>query len=80
MKNIFFVVGLAVLAAVYLVTGFAVDPLFAVSGCCKSRRSYQESWTRNGLNFSACKRQNDSNDRDDVFRQSGLYWWDQRCQ
>ena len=80
MKSIFFVVGLAMLAAVYLVTGFAVDPLFAVSGCCKSRRSYQESWTSNKMNFSTCKRLNDEKDGDDVFRKSGLYWWDQKCQ
>ena len=80
MKGTVFVVGLAVLAAIYLVTGFAVDPLFAVSGCCKSRTSYRDSWTPNGMNFSTCKSINDAKDRDDVFRNSGLYWWDQKCQ
>jgi hypothetical protein len=80
MKGTVFIVGLAVLAAIYLVIGFADDPLFALSGCCKSRTSYRDSWTPNGMNFSTCKSINDAKDRDDVFRNSGLYWWDQKCQ
>jgi len=79
MKSIVFVVGLAVLAAIFLVTGFTVDPLFAVSGCCKERNSYQARWAKNGKNFAACKRLN-KKDGDDVFDESGLYWWDQKCQ
>ena len=80
MKRNVFALGLVVLAAIYFVTNFAVDPLFAVSGCCKSRSSYRDSWTPNGKSFSACKSQNDAIDKDDIFRNSGLYWWDQKCQ
>lgn len=80
MKSIVFVVGLAVLAAIFLVTSFTVDPLFAVSGCCKKRNSYQASWTKIGKNFAACKKLNTKKDGDDVFDESGLYWWDQKCQ
>lgn len=79
MKRIVFVVVLAVLVAIFLVTGFTGDPLLAVSGCCKARKSYKGSWAKNGKNFAACKRLN-KNDGDDVFEKSGLYWWDQKCQ
>jgi hypothetical protein len=78
MKNTIFVVGLAVLVAIFFVVGFTSNPLFAVSGCCKERKSYKGGWSKNGKSFAACKKLNNK-DRDDVFDESGLYWWDQKC-
>jgi hypothetical protein len=80
MRRIVSTLGLAALAFILLAIGFADNPLFAVSGCCKSRSAYKDSWAPNGMTFSICKRNNDEKDKDDVFRDSGLYWWDQKCQ
>ena len=78
MKKSIFVVGLAVLVAIFFVVGFTNDPLFAVSGCCKERKSYKVGWSKNGKSFADCKKLN-KKDGDDVFDKSGLYWWDQKC-
>jgi hypothetical protein len=50
----------------------------AVDGCCKQRPSYQGNWYKNGLSYAKCKQQNER-DRDNIFDQSGLIWWDMRC-
>jgi hypothetical protein len=56
------------------------NKLYAVSGCCKQRRSYQELWTQTAMSFEECKSLNERIDRDDVFAAQGLVWWDVRCQ
>ena len=76
---------LLVLSFLLLVTGFwAALPcgnvLFAVSGCCKLRDSYNARWRIDkGMTFEACKADNDRKDKDDVFEPSGFVWWDVQC-
>jgi hypothetical protein len=53
--------------------------LFAQSGCCKRRDSLRAPWYRVSLSFDQCKQVNDKTDRDNVFDQGGLVWWDSSC-
>lgn len=47
-----------------------------VAGCCKEQMGGQ--WINNGKNFDECVRLN-AEDKDDIYIQSGTYWWDVRC-
>jgi hypothetical protein len=78
MRKILFVFGLLLLATTFLVGLPGDNQVYALSGCCKERKSYKAEWRENGMNFSDCKRLNER-DRDDVFRRSGLVWWDAKC-
>ncbi len=78
-KNVLLIIGLSLLAAIFLLTATSGDRLLAVSGCCKERSSYKGRWFKNEMPFAKCKKQN-GKDGDDVFEKSGLYWWDQKCQ
>ena len=54
--------------------------VFAQSGCCKERSSYDGRWGRNGRSYEDCKALNDKKDGDNVLDERGLVWWDARCQ
>jgi hypothetical protein len=57
------------------------NKLYAISGCCKQRRTYRENtWTQTPMSFEECRSLNERIDRDDVFAAQGLVWWDVRCQ
>ena len=51
----------------------------AMSGCCKQRHSYRDSWYRNGWSFTECERANRNQDADNIFEESGFFWWDRSC-
>jgi hypothetical protein len=73
-----------VILAFLLITGLLLpfsgdNKLYAVSGCCKERNSYDAGWRPNGMNFKQCETHNQSRDGDNVFRQRGLVWWDAQC-
>ena len=78
MKKNILIIGLSLLAAIFLLTVTSGDRLLAVSGCCKERKSYKGKWFKNNMSFAGCKKQN-SQDGDDVFDKSGLIWWDMKC-
>lgn len=78
MKKIILIVGLSLLATIFLLTVTSGDRPLAVSGCCKERSSYNVKWFKNKMPFAKCKKQN-RKDGDDVFEKSGLIWWDMKC-
>ena len=53
--------------------------LLAVSGCCKARNSLTSDWRKIAGSFEDCKGLNEETDRDDVFDEEGLVWWDVTC-
>ncbi len=72
-----------VILAFFLITGLLLpfsgdNKLYAVSGCCKERTSYKARWYKNEKDFKACKSLNQK-DKDKVFDQLGLVWWDTQC-
>ncbi len=77
MKGILAILGFLLIAAL-LLSFQGSNKLYAVSGCCKYRTSYKASWERNGKNFKACKSLN-KKDKDNVYDQRGLVWWDSEC-
>jgi hypothetical protein len=79
MKTILLSMGSLVLAVGILVTFPCDSRLFAQSGCCKRRDSLRVPWARVQMPFEQCKQLNDQTDRDNVFDQRGLVWWDSSC-
>ena len=79
MKKIILIIGFSLLAATFLLIANTGSNLFAISGCCKQRESFQKNWYRNGVDFETCRDFN-KRDGDDVFNESGLFWWDIGCQ
>jgi len=79
MEKILLVLGFLLFAAAFSMTLPGDNQLFAVSGCCKQRDSYSGNWYGNGKNFEECERLNQEKDRDNVFDQRGLVWWDVGC-
>ncbi len=78
MKGILTILGFLLIAAL-LLSFQGSNKLYAVSGCCKERNSYDAGWRPNGMNFKQCETRNQSCDGDNVFRQRGLVWWDAQC-
>jgi hypothetical protein len=75
-------VGVMFLAALLLsLTPFCGNPLFAQSGCCKTRSTLSTPWAkRPDLTFAACRDLNQQQDRgDNIFEPTGLVWWDRGC-
>jgi hypothetical protein len=52
---------------------------FAQAGCCKQRSALNAPWIPNNQPFPACEARNREIDRDDVFAELGLVWWDSLC-
>lgn len=50
----------------------------AISGCCKKRSSTNSPWRKVGTDLQRCKVEN-REDGDNVFKKSGLVWWDMAC-
>lgn len=50
----------------------------AISGCCKKRESQNSPWSKLGTDLERCKVENRT-DNDNVFKKSGLVWWDMAC-
>jgi hypothetical protein len=67
-----------VLLASLLVAASSAGEVSAITGACKHRASYSSAWQPNGLTFEQCKARNQATDRDDVFEERGLVWWDVR--
>lgn len=70
--------GLAIALALVLALPGSEGPL-AQAGCCKTRESYRDTWTRTPQSFAQCKALNERRDKDDVFEERGFVWWDLRC-
>ena len=51
---------------------------FAVSGCCKVRKSENAPWGKKGTDLPACKKLN-KQDNDNVLKKTGKVWWDMNC-
>ena len=79
MKRIFFLIGFLLLAAAMFLIFPCHNLLFAVSGCCKERKSLAEPWSKSGKDYEACSRLNQQRDKDDVSKPTGLVWWDFQC-
>lgn len=81
MKKILIILVLALTGAAFPVTVPGNGQRFAVSGCCKERKSYKHPWVRNGMNFKQCQEYNQDQDgkEDDVLDKSGYVWWDVNC-
>ena len=78
MKIIFMIFGFLLIAAL-LLSFQGSNKLYAVSGCCKVRNSFKENWRPNGMSFSACKKENQKKDGDNITEQRGRVWWDTQC-
>ena len=78
-KNIYWVLGLAVSISGFLVINSLNNDAYAVSGCCKVRKSESSPWRRQGNDLPACKQINKDSDNDNAFRKTGLVWWDMNC-
>ena len=59
-----------------------IKALFALqvakSGCCKVRQSSQHPWAKTGVSFAQCEN-NNNDDGDSIYNNSGSYWWDRSC-
>lgn len=75
------VLGLAVLLgiAVFWATLPCDNQVFAQSGCCKERASVNHPWRATTKSLGECKADNQARDGDNVFKRSGLIWWDAGC-
>ena len=52
---------------------------FAQAGCCMQRSSLDAAWRAlRGVPLRECRERNER-DRDNVFDESGLIWWNVRC-
>ena len=78
MKGILTILAFLIIAASLPMMIPCDNKVYAVSGCCKERSSYKARWYKNGKNFKACKSLNQK-DKDKVFDQLGLVWWDTQC-
>jgi len=54
------------------------NQVLALSGCCKTRNSTSSPWHKFGTDLESCKVKNQKDD-DNVFKESGLVWWDMAC-
>jgi len=79
MKHFLLFFRLSVLATAISVGFPYSNQISAVDGCCKERPSLTSGWSPNGMSFKECENLNRSKDRDNVFDQRGLVWWDVRC-
>lgn len=73
---------LFLLAAALMVMVQTDNKLLAVTGCCMERNTYRENWRPHPqfrYDFPNCKRLNEQRDRDNVFDQRGLVWWNVNC-
>jgi len=59
----------------------ADEDIIAAAGCCKERASQGKPWRRTKRSFDSCKQVNGKSkeDRDNVFKPTGRYWWDVAC-
>ncbi|MEJ2429995.1 MAG: hypothetical protein P8075_13930 [Deltaproteobacteria bacterium] len=78
MRKIIFVFGLLLLATTFLIGLPAHYQAYALSGCCKQRDSYRSRWYKNGMSFDECRKSNER-DKDELFDESGFFWWDVEC-
>lgn len=79
MKKILLLIGFLLLTVAVFLTFPCHQRVFAVDGCCKRRDSLKSAWYRVPMSFDQCKQSNDQTDRDNVFDQRGLVWWDSSC-
>ena len=79
MKKLVLILGVVLAAPLFSVMLPCGNQVFAVSGCCKERKSEGQPWFNNGKNFSACRKLNQRVDGDKILRQTGRYWWDVGC-
>ncbi|MCH9697165.1 MAG: hypothetical protein K0U68_03595 [Gammaproteobacteria bacterium] len=56
----------------------ANNEALAISGCCKKRESQDGPWRKIGTDLERCKVENRT-DNDNVFKKSGMVWWDMAC-
>jgi hypothetical protein len=78
-RKVFIALSFLLLVATFYFMLPCGNSLFAQSGCCKRRDSLRAPWSRTNESFEACKRANDQTDRDNIFDERGLVWWDSRC-
>lgn len=81
-------VSVSIIAAVYAMPAVSAEQyesnynslsiMVAKSGCCKVRNSPQHPWAKIHNNFEQCKVSN-SDDGDNIYQSTGLYWWDRSC-
>ena len=79
MRKWCYLLSAAALAVVLVVTIQGRTETHAISGCCKERSSYNGLWQKSNKNFIQCQEAN-KKDRDNVFQQQGLVWWDVNCE
>lgn len=79
MKRILVILAFLIIAASLPMMIPCDNKIYAVSGCCKERNSYNAEWRQNGLSFKSCESLNQNKDGDNVYDQRGFVWWDARC-
>jgi hypothetical protein len=80
MKKALSLAGLLLVVLALLMLPPSSTPLSAQSGCCKTRRTEGESWSKAlDLTFEACRQQNEQIDHDNLFADHGRVWWDKDC-
>ena len=80
MKNILLIFGFLLLAGTISLALPCFNQLFAVSGCCKQRKSLTEGWAQTSLNYQQCEEENRRQDKgDDLLKPIGRIWWDIQC-
>ena len=78
MKKISITFGLCLILLPVWVALDGGNEAIAISGCCKKRESNSSPWRKLGTDLERCKVEN-RNDNDNVFKKSGLVWWDMAC-
>ena len=78
MRKWCYLLGAGVLALVFVTALYSNTETYAISGCCKERSSYTDTWYKSGKTFAQCQQAN-QRDKDNIFQQQGLVWWDVNC-
>lgn len=80
MKKLFLVSSaFLMVVGVYLLSLASSNDALALSGCCKVRKAENVRWRRVKNDFPSCKKLNQKNDKDNVFKRRGKVWWDTSC-
>ncbi|HHJ38186.1 MAG: hypothetical protein AXA67_03595 [Methylothermaceae bacteria B42] len=78
-KTILLILLLMVVAGLFWGRIAPVTGAYAVSGCCKVRKSERDPWRKHGTDLAACKSMNRAQDGDNIFKPNGAVWWDMNC-
>jgi hypothetical protein len=78
-KILLFLINFLVVFILLSINSIDNQPL-AQKGCCRQRSNTNDPhWYENGLSFRQCRDLNRQRDNDDLYRRSGIVWWDENC-